>query len=162
MTTETKKNPVQDLEEEFRSKIKSDDPRALWDLYKMYVSSADDISKQRQNANTFFLSVNSALIAVFGLVKSDAANYTIYGIVIVGILLAITWLGKLNSYSRMNGAKFSIINILEEKLAAMPYNYEWKFLQLERHRTFSSVEKKVPMLFVLAYVIVAALKFFVG
>ncbi len=161
MTAETKKNPAEDIKEEFRSKIK-DDPKALWDMYKMYVGSADDISKQRQTANTFFLSVNTALIAVFGLVKSDAANFTIYGIVLVGILLAITWMGKLDSYSRMNSAKFEIINIIEEQLVAMPYNYEWQILSLKKHTTFSTIEKRIPMLFILAYVIVGALKYFIG
>src|SRR5215217_8956247 len=42
----------------------------LLEQYKLYVQMADKISERRQSANSFFLTVNTALIAFLGLVAS--------------------------------------------------------------------------------------------
>ena len=38
-----------------------------FEQYKMYIESAEKISDRRQNANNFFLTINTVLISVFGL-----------------------------------------------------------------------------------------------
>src|SRR5215211_423888 len=42
----------------------------LLEQYKLYVQMADKISERRQSANSFFLTINTALIAFLGLVAS--------------------------------------------------------------------------------------------
>ena len=40
----------------------------LLEQYKLYVQMADKISERRQSANTFFLTINTVLIAFLGIV----------------------------------------------------------------------------------------------
>jgi hypothetical protein len=42
----------------------------LLEQYKLYVQMADKISERRQSAHRFFITVNTALIAFFGIVAS--------------------------------------------------------------------------------------------
>ncbi len=39
------------------------------EIYKLYVEMADRISSRRHNTNSFFLTINSAVIAVLGYVQ---------------------------------------------------------------------------------------------
>ncbi len=38
----------------------------LLDIYKLYVEMADRISQRRQSANSFFLTLNSVIVALVG------------------------------------------------------------------------------------------------
>ena len=42
----------------------------LLEQYKLYVEMADRISSRRQISNSFFLSINTAIVALMGYVKS--------------------------------------------------------------------------------------------
>ncbi len=45
------------------------------ELYKLYVQSAESISSRRQSANSFYLTVNTAIIGVAGYIISESASY---------------------------------------------------------------------------------------
>jgi hypothetical protein len=48
----------------------------LLDQYKLYVEMADRISQRRTSANTYFLSVNSAILAFAGyLTSKESTDY---------------------------------------------------------------------------------------
>jgi hypothetical protein len=101
---------------------------------------ADRTSARRAGANSFFLTLNTALTAVVGIISSarkPAPNgsalpsFDPFGLVvtaIAGIVLAFVWWLLLRYYRRLNGAKFDVITRLEQRLPAQPYTDEWTIL----------------------------------
>jgi hypothetical protein len=116
-----------------------DDQGTLLELYKNAVEMADRVSSRRAGANTFFLTLNTALAAVVGIVSSarkppphgSAPSFDAFGLVataVAGMVLALVWRALLAYYRRLNGAKFDVINNLERQLPAQPYADEWAIL----------------------------------
>jgi len=135
------------------------------DLYKLTVEMADRISARRSTANSFFLTINSALIAVIGFVRpvteKAGASADETGIILTGVaglVLAVTWWGLLRSYRRLNAAKFAIVREMETELAAAPFTREWAHLTEARARPwqryieFGTFERVVPLIFAAIYV----------
>jgi hypothetical protein len=100
---------------------------------------ADRVSARRAGSNTFFLTVNTALAAIVGIVSSarkppphgSLPSFDAFGLVataIAGIVLSIVWWMLLRYYRRLNGAKWQVINKLEKELPAQPFTDEWKIL----------------------------------
>ena len=111
-------------------------------------------------------------------------SFDAFGLVltaVAGIVLAIVWRALLAYYRRLNGAKFDVINRLEEQLPVQPYAEEWAILhpnepdepdaelgwrqlvkrlqrwrRRTRHREATVIEQVVPLVFVAIYVALAA------
>jgi hypothetical protein len=119
--------------------VADNDTDTLLELYKTAVEMADRVSSRRAGANTFFLTLNTALATVVGIVSSarkspphgSAPSFDAFGLVltaIAGIVIAIVWRALLAYYRRLNAAKFDVINKLERQLPAQPYADEWAIL----------------------------------
>lgn len=161
-----------------------DDTGTILELYKTAVEMADRTSARRAGANSFFLTLNTALAAVVGIVSSarkppphgNLPTFDSFGLVLTaaaGIALAFTWQELLRYYRRLNGAKFNVINETEKMLPVRPYTDEWAILhpppkedesptKLGRwwrkkvhHREATVVEQVVPLVFVAIYVVLA-------
>jgi hypothetical protein len=124
------------------------------DQYKLAVEMADRVSARRGAANSFFLTVNTALTALLG--GTDLRWY----VPVAGIAFAGTWSALLRSYSDLNRAKFAVILQMEERLPVRLYGDEWSILKptatpapsrLSRYRELGQVERLVPGLFALMY-----------
>lgn len=134
------------------------------ELYLLAVEMADRISARRGNANTFFLSVQTALVTLigFGIPKlSESPWWVPTAVALAGITLSGAWWMQLRSYRDLNGAKFRVINSLEEKLPARIYTDEWDVLRNDaatgrRHRHYTELgttERLVPVIFAVAHLI---------
>lgn len=162
-----------------------DDTGVILELYKMTVEMTDRTSARRAGANSFFLTLNTALAAVVGIVSSarkpasqgNLLLYDAFGLVstaIAGVALALVWWALLRYYRRLNAAKFDVINKLEEQLPARPYTDEWAILHSVptpsdtkpsgwtcwwrrevKHREATVVEQVVPFVFMGIYVALA-------
>lgn len=123
-------------------------PPGFLDQYKLMVEMADRVSARRATANSFFVTVQSALVTAFGFSKDDQ-----WPLAIVGVVVAIAWWLSLRSYRMLNAAKFAVINEMEERLTASPYQDEWAILKREdgplhkRYAALSFVEQTVPVAF---------------
>lgn len=54
----------------------------------------------------------------------------------------------------LNSEKFKVINDLEEKLPAKPFNEEWKHLQKnKKYKDGTTLEMLLPLMFIFLYVI---------
>jgi hypothetical protein len=96
---------------------------AVLEQYKLAVEMADRISARRATANGFFLTVQTtliALMAVKGLDRDWVAG--------AGLVLAITWWLLLRSYRDLNGAKWKVIQLIEQHLPLQPFSDEWNSL----------------------------------
>ena len=137
----------------------------LFEQYKLYVELMDKVTERRNQANSFFLTVNTILITALtgfmALMQKPSTRYswTIIA-VIAGIVFCLTWRRLIHSYSELNKGKFVIIHLMESRLPAQLFSAEWDAL---RHgdgtvyHPFAKSEKFVPLVFVLLYVILALL-----
>jgi hypothetical protein len=137
-------------------------PPGFIELYKLAVEMADRISARRGIANSFFLTVNTALAALLG--GQDLRWY----VAAAGIVLCITWWALLKSYRDLNAAKFAVILAMEESLPARVFADEWDRLRRDavkpalrrdvlrswagQYRELGRVERFVPWVFALIYV----------
>jgi hypothetical protein len=108
-------------------------------MYNTAVEMADRTSSRRAGANSFFLTLNTALAALVGIVSSarkppphgSVPTFDAFGLIVTavaGIVLCLTWQALLRYYRRLNKAKFDVINEIEESLPVKPYTDEWRFL----------------------------------
>ena len=127
----------------------------LFEQYKLYVEMADRISSRRQSANSFFLTVNTAVIAIIGYVQlgqTVGKSQSFYWLVsIAGMALCYTWYRLIRSYKGLNSGKFKVVHALEQRLPAAPYDAEWESLEKGKnpklYHPFTSVEMVVPWVF---------------
>jgi hypothetical protein len=133
----------------------------VWEQYKLYVQMADKISARRQSANNFFLSINTALIAILTFLRSNTdANKAFLAVVaaISGFILCFAWFRLIKSYKSLNGAKFKVIHEIEKKLPLVLYSAEWKAVERgnnpKLHNPLTKIEAYVPWMFFLLYVVV--------
>jgi hypothetical protein len=100
------------------------------DQYKLYVEMVDRISARRPTANSFFLTINSALLAFAGFFtrKEDGASAPLAWLVVVGVvglLLCLSWYRLVRSYRDLNTGKFRVIHEIETRLSLALFGAEW-------------------------------------
>jgi len=138
----------------------------LIEQYKLYVQMADKVSERRQSANNYFLTVNSILISLVGVLSGIGliAEQNVWRcfIPLAGLLVSVTWATLIRSYRQLNSGKFKVIHQLESQLPAALYDTEWKILEEglgKRYLPFTHVEQFVPWIFAVLYVLLAIFAF---
>lgn len=153
---EQKKYPlIRQAQEVYGESWRSD----LFEQYKMYVESADKISERRTAANNYLLTVNTALVTLYGLAAQPASTAVWHvAVPIAGILASFVWWWLIRSYRDLNTVKFKVIHELESYLPAALYDHEWKLAEQGRgksYRPVSHLEGWVPLIFMVLYVLLA-------
>lgn len=129
-----------------------DDTGTILELYKTAVEMADRVSSRRSGANTFFLTVNTTLAAIVGIVSAtrkvsphdNLPTFDAFGLIvtaIAGIVLSFVWWMLLRYYRRLNSAKWDVINLLEKRLPVQPFTEEWRILHPDESTTKENVIK---------------------
>lgn len=141
-----------------------DVPPAAMDQYKLYVESANQISNRRLAANSFFLTINTALAALVGYMSSkDSFDMAIalLGVPIAGTILCYVWFCQIRSYRDLNAAKFKVIHLMEDYLPFRAFDAEWDALgrgeKPKLHKSFSDTEKIIPWVFFSLHLILIGL-----
>jgi len=123
------------------------------DLYKIMVQSSESLVSRRQGVNTFFLTMNGALLTASGLIvqTSGVDELGAVGIAVLavaGIILCAAWRSLIISFGQLNHGKFQVINAIERYLKAAIYAAEWEALgrgeDPKIYRSFTSREIWVP------------------
>lgn len=133
---------------------------ALLDQYKLYVEMADRISQRRGLTNTYFLTLNTAILTVIGVFWKDQPSGSVWWLLIplTAVLgQCFAWFYLVRSYRLLNTAKYEVVGALETRLPASPYwRAEWYALgegkDPKKYWPLSHVEKWIPILFSLVYV----------
>lgn len=136
-------------------------PPVYFELYKLATEMADRISARRGIANSFFLAVNTGLVALIG---SQTLRWYVAA---AGIVFSITWWGLLKSYRDLNSAKYAVILEMENQLPVRVYGDEWDRLKkepirlalrretvkswLSQYRELGRIERIVPWVFASIY-----------
>ncbi len=125
------------------------------EMYKLYVQMADNISNRRQSANSFFLSINTAIFAVFGLSENAFTEWS-WGLSLAGIVLCYSWCRLIRSYKDLNTAKFKVVHEMEKELPFTPFDAEWEAVgrgeNSELYLPFTEAEMKIPWVFAAMHV----------
>lgn len=133
----------------------------LFEQYQLYVEGAEKISDRRQNANNYFITINTALITLLGLSFQvsflENLNWVRSLLAGVGMVICIIFWYLLRSYKQLNTGKFKVIHKIEQNLPLALYDYEWKILGEGKDKKiyypFSHVELLIPWVFGIIYVI---------
>ena len=136
----------------------------LLDQYKMFQKTSEDLVSRRQSVNSFYISANSAMVALvglaMGLVESPTKIYVMVFMCATGIILDIAWIHILEAYGTLNAAKMKVINLIEEQLPVALYDVEWRVmsdkLNNKRYVSFTDSEKRIPKIFAAVYVVILA------
>jgi hypothetical protein len=133
----------------------------LLEQYKLYVEMADNVSTRRAQANAFYITVLSALLAVIPLAVdnfSSIAQYLAFlAVSILGLILCYVWNININSYRKLNSGKFKVIHEMEEQLPFACYDREWKILgegkDAKKYLLLTRIEQQVPYLLGVPYLL---------
>ncbi len=143
----------------------SDD--AHFELYKLYLATAEKVSDRRAQANAWMLSVNSAIVGLYGYLQTGdqvpsgaEKEIWLWAIPAAGAIVCLAWASLLTSYSRLNGAKFKVLQELEADFPIPLFKREAEHYKKEGRRQLSRIESRVPWTFALLYaiMIIAALR----
>ena len=139
-----------------------EDKAAVLEIYKLAVEMADRVSARRGAANAFFLSTQTALVAVVNLAADrlhSASWWLTTAVSLAGIMLSIAWAAQLHRYRELNEAKFSVIAEMEERLPVQAFQAEWRALERparngrgSRSVELGTLERRIPWIFATLYV----------
>ena len=123
------------------------------EIYQAYLEMTDRISSRRQTTNSFFLSINTAIIGFVGYIQfgAEKSSNFYYLVSIAGMILCYMWYRLVKSYKHINSGKFKIIHEIEQNLPISPYDAEWEILgrgkEPKIYLPFTNVEMRVPWVF---------------
>lgn len=120
--------------------------------YEIMVNSSLEVSGWRNSTNQFYLAVNTALLALAGYFQSTVAYISLL-FCLAGITISIVWFQNIESYKKLNSAKFKVIQEMERKLPYAMFAQEEAYYKEAKRKDFTSFEKWVPLLFGALYFI---------
>ena len=136
--------------------------QAVLEQYKLYVQSTENVSARRVASSRYLLTLNVALVALYGYQASnpDPGWWAIL-VPILGALVSVLWHRIIKSHKDLNAVKFEIVQELEQHLPASLYTHEWRLAEEGRGRSYRSVtdiEQWIPLVFLaLHFVLLAVL-----
>jgi len=134
----------------------------LFEQYKIYLKMIDKLSDRRANANSFFLSISTGLLAALGVLFNDSIthspNYVLLFVgSIGGILFCYTWVRTVKSYRQLSSGKWKIVIEIEKKIPLSLHETEWKILGEGKNKSLykpiTDIEQIVPRIFLGIYAI---------
>ena len=117
------------------------------------VGSSESLVQRRQSVNTFFLTINGALLTASGLIVQSAQDekmgaWGVAVLAVAGLILCGAWRSLITSLGQLNRGKFKVINTMERHLKSAIYAAEWEALgrgeDPKVYRSFTSREIWVP------------------
>ena len=157
MADQTCKALIQQDEESYGDSFRSD----LLEQYKLYVQSAENVSARRVASSRYLLTLNVALVALYGVQSAGfEQSYWMLLVPIVGIPISLLWLAIIRSHADLNRVKFNVIHEFEEYLPAAMYKYEWHLAEKGKGKTYravTTIERWIPMLFATLHVVLGVM-----
>ena len=129
----------------------------LLEQYKLYVQSAENVSARRVQSSRYLLTLNAALVALYGFQSAGfGQSYWALVVPVVGIPVSLLWYLIIKSHADLNRVKFDVIHEFEQHLPAAMYKYEWRLAEDGKgksYRAVTAIEKWIPILFAILHVV---------
>ncbi len=152
MSCESGNNLFQFTGEDYEGPFKAD----LLEQYKLYVQSAENVSARRVQSSRYLLTLNAALVALYGFQSAGfGQSYWALVVPVVGIPVSLLWYLIIKSHADLNRVKFDVIHEFERHLPAAMYRYEWRLAEDGKgksYRAVTAIEKWIPLLFAILHV----------
>ena len=147
MSCESNNDLVRRAEDTYSGSFYAD----LLEQYKLYVQSAENVSSRRVTSNRYLLTLNAALVALYGLQSANfGQGYWTLLIPLIGIPVSMLWYLIIKSHADLNRIKFDVIHEFERHLPAAMYVHEWRLAeegQGTAYRAVTKIERWIPILF---------------
>jgi hypothetical protein len=132
-------------------------------LFELHLATAEKVSDRRAQANTWLLSVNSAIVALYGYLAADKLSVSagqkqiwLWAIPAAGAIVSVAWGVLLTSYRQLNSAKFQVLQEMEKELPIPPFTREREIYRSHRRRSLSTIEILIPACFIALYLAMIA------
>jgi hypothetical protein len=135
----------------------------LFEQYRIYLGNIDSLENRRKVTHSFFLSVNTGLIAALGILTQFGLSFEsnnhlwLIGGNIAGMLFAYSWFRTIRSYILLGTVKWDIVLEIEKKLPLKIHEIEWEILRSKKgrakYRKLTDVELAIPLIFIGLYVL---------
>lgn len=141
----------------------------LFEQYKLYVNSADEISARRNIANSLFVTLHTLVLGIIAFAYDKGPQLSYQWILVFPLLAIISlcflWWRLIQSYRQLNAVKYQVIREYEMKLPTRPYwEAEWKALgegkDSHLYLPLTNIENFLPWFFMLLYIFGAIIIWF--
>lgn len=129
-------------------------------LFELYLATAEKVSDRRAQANAWMLSVNSAIVALYGYLQADKMAVDadqkavwLWAIPAGGAIVCLAWAALLASYRKLNRAKFEVLMQLEKDLPVSLFTLERDAYQRDKRKSLSHIETAIPSCFFMLYAV---------
>ena len=136
-------------------------------LYELYLGTAEKISDRRANTNSWMLTVNSAIVALYGYLQADKFSVNegqkavwLLAIPAAGLIVCVAWRALLESYRQLNRAKFEVLQKLEGLFPVQPFTREQEIYRIHRRKGLAAVERSIPACFFFLYMVILSAAIF--
>jgi hypothetical protein len=128
--------------------------------YKLYVEMTDRMLARRAQANSFYTSLLTGLIAFPSLfggqnILDGFKQVSFLGISLLGLLLCFLWAVTIRAYRDLSTSKFQVINEMENLMPFSCYQKEWDILMAVRkgkpYTKLTLIEQYIPLLIAIPY-----------
>ena len=151
-----------------RKKTNATEPEAnpdpdLLEIYKLHVGLADKVSDRRAQANHFYLTVLTGLLAILSFsanrdnnIHSEQFLLVCFMVGLLGIIISLIWMINIRSYRQLNDGKMKTLLLLEKKLPFAFYASEWKLLgqgaDKKKYLPLTTIEQYIPLFFLVPFI----------
>ena len=154
MSDQTIKRLVHYAREDYEGSFTTD----ILEQYKLYVQSAENVSARRVASSRYLLTLNVALVALYGLQSANfGQTYWTLLVPLIGIPISLLWHQIIKSHRDLNTVKFEVIHELEQHLPAALFGYEWQIAEQGRGKSYNPVtyiERWIPIAFAVLHMVI--------
>jgi hypothetical protein len=134
------------------------DVGVVMEQYKLMLQTTESLQARRQSLHTFFMSINSVLLAAIGFIGKEsldtpAVAIGVFLLGLTGAVMSWSWRQQLVSYGDVSACKWKVISQIEETLPSRPFCAEYQALKRKDYKSFTEAERKIPEYFALLYLI---------
>lgn len=117
-------------------------------IWQTCVEMADSVSQRRDSMNNLFATLNLAVIAAISWMWDMRTAF----LCAAGLVVCIVWLLYINSFKKLNTAKFEVILNIEQKMGLSPFKDEWEMLKKQKRYIRGTIlERILPIAFAVGY-----------
>ena len=130
-----------------------------FEVYKLLVEEVREARRARRDLANVFTTLNLAGVGALGFLASPDAGQPAALLAWAGIaliLVCVVWATSNSYYTAMLAAKYGLIYEIEEAIGVDYLQREWKLLPRGALTKFFSLERLMPPLFALGYVVFLA------
>jgi len=128
---------------------------ALLKQYEILAQTTSDVTGWRQSANNFYIASTTALVGIAAYLK-DISWITSASFCLIGMAICVVWEQNIKSYKNLNKAKFDVLQTIEKRLPHQIFAEEWKKYKKLQSKEIADLERLMPIMFGLAYLIILA------